>query len=89
MCIRDSSSAAQGNAAAPTELSASSSVEDVVNYFNKAINNVKPNAKEEMCIRDRHYVSLCICGAYIHIAPAEAHKIGVAGVLSLIHIYAC
>ena len=42
----DNSSAAQGNAAAPTELSASSSVEDVVNYFNKAINNVKPNAKE-------------------------------------------
>ena len=40
------SSAAQSDAAAPTELSASSSVEDVVNYFNKAINNVKPNAKE-------------------------------------------
>ena len=40
------SSAAQGNAAAPTALSATSSVEDVVNYFNKAINNVKPNAKE-------------------------------------------
>lgn len=40
------SSASQSDAAAPTELSASSSVEDVVNYFNKAINNVKPNAKE-------------------------------------------
>lgn len=50
----DNSSAAQGNAAAPTELSASSSVEDVVNYFNKAINNVKPNAKEITLTKEKN-----------------------------------
>lgn len=50
----DNSSAAQGNAAAPTELSASSSVEDVVNYFNKAINNVKPNAKEVTLTKEKN-----------------------------------
>lgn len=34
------------NTEAPKELSASSSTEEVVNYFNTAINKVKPNAKQ-------------------------------------------
>lgn len=35
-----------GSTEAPKELSASSSTEEVVNYFNAAINKVKPNAKQ-------------------------------------------
>lgn len=42
--------------------------------------------KSGQCTYLIHYVSLCICGAYVHIAPAEAHKIGVTGVCAEINV---
>lgn len=42
----DGNAAGDANAAPVAELTASSSQADILSYFNKAINNVKPNAKQ-------------------------------------------
>ncbi|MGN0571932.1 MAG: hypothetical protein ACI4K9_07100 [Candidatus Fimenecus sp.] len=48
----DSSAAEDANAAAVTELSASSSQADILSYFNAAINKVKPSAKQVTLVKE-------------------------------------